>query len=211
MMKTVNNCAIILFMKKIILASGSPRRRELMEQAGFDFEVITSDCDENAAGLTPEETAAALSELKCRSVADGISSGRIRLSAKNPEGYIVIGSDTIVALDGIILGKPADEADAFRMLSLLSGNVHTVYTGVTICDTVSGRAYTFTEHTDVEMYPLDGNEIREYISTGEPMDKAGAYGIQGRGGLLVKRINGDYFTVVGFPIARLSRELKRFL
>ena len=211
MMKTVNNCAIILFMKKIILASGSPRRRELMEQIGLDFEVITSDCDENAAALSPEETAASLSKLKCLSVADGIMNGKIHPCCESTEGYAVIGSDTIVALDGIILGKPSDEEDAFRMLELLSGNVHTVYTGVTICDTASGRMSTFTVHTDVEMYALDESEIMKYIGTGEPMDKAGAYGIQGMGAVLVKRINGDYFTVVGLPIAELARELKKFL
>jgi len=198
-------------MKKIILASGSPRRRELMKLTDLDFEVITSDCDEHTDPSTPEETAAGLSRLKCLSVAEGIMSGNIHPSDESSEGYIVIGADTIVALDGCILGKPVNEEDAFRMLSMLSGKMHTVHTGVTIYDTGSGMNTTFTDQTDVEMYELDEKEIREYISTKEPMDKAGSYGIQGRGGLLVKRIIGDYFNVVGFPVARLSRELKQFL
>lgn len=193
------------------MASGSPRRRELMVLAGLDFEVITSNCDEHTAALSPEETAASLSAMKCRSVAEGILGGKIHPSVESAEGYIVIGADTIVVLDGVILGKPADEEDAFRMLSMLSGNVHTVLTGVTVYDTASGEFFTFTEHTDVEMYDLDAREIRDYVNTGEPMDKAGAYGIQGRGGMLVKSVNGDYYNVVGLPIARLIREIKRFL
>ncbi len=198
-------------MKKIILASGSPRRRELMAQAGLDFEVITSDCDEHTDACTPEETASALSKLKCMSVAEGIMDGSMHPSDESLEGYMVIGADTVVALDGCIMGKPVNEEDAYRMLCMLSGRVHTVHTGVTVFDTASGRCFTFAEHTDVEMYELDENEIRDYISTGEPMDKAGSYGIQGKGGMFVKRINGDYFNVVGLPIARLLRELKKYL
>lgn len=210
-MNILTDCAIILFMKKIILASGSPRRRELLKQIGLDFEVIVSECEENSAGTEPEVMAGALSRLKCMSVAEKISTGSIEPSVISDDGYVVIGSDTVVAINGRVLGKPSDEQESFEMLKLLSGNVHTVFTGVTIFDTLTSKTLTFTEHTDVKMFPLDDTEILEYITTKEPMDKAGAYGIQGRGATLVERIHGDYFTVVGLPVARLARELKKFM
>ena len=121
----------------------------------------------------------------------------------------MIGADTIVFFQNKILGKPKNEEDAFRMLQAMSGNIHTVYTGVTIIDTASDRTNTFYEETKVEFYDVSDEEIRNYISTGDPLDKAGSYGVQGRGCFLVKRIEGDYFTVVGLPIAHLLKELSK--
>ncbi len=184
-------------MKNIILASGSPRRKELMTLAGLDFEIKVADVDETLPeGIAPFDAVKMLSLKKAKAVADEYTD------------KIVIGADTVVAFDGKILGKPTDKNDAFEMLRMLSGQTHKVYTGVAIIcnDTICN----FYEETDVEFYPLTDDEIISYINTGEPMDKAGAYGIQGKGCVLVKRINGDYSNVVGLPIARLSRELKNY-
>lgn len=184
-------------MKNIILASGSPRRKELMTLAGLDFEIKVADVDETLPeGIAPFDAVKMLSLKKAKAVADEYTD------------KIVIGADTVVAFDGKILGKPTDKNDAFEMLRMLSGQPHKVYTGVAIIcnDTICN----FYEETDVEFYPLTDDEIISYINTGEPMDKAGAYGIQGKGCVLVKRINGDYSNVVGLPIARLSRELKNY-
>lgn len=196
-------------MKKIILASGSPRRRELMKQVGLDFQVITSDCDESITADSPEETAAALSAIKCSNVANNIKSGKI-VPEEYASGYLIIGADTIVVLDGEVLGKPSDKEDAFRMLNSLSGRTHSVITGVTITDTGTDRTETFTSETKVTMFELSDQEIRNYIETGEPIDKAGAYGIQGIGARLIKEIHGDYYTVVGLPVASLVRKLEAF-
>ena len=185
-------------MKKIILASASPRRKEILENMGISIEVLVSDADENTGEVLPEEYVLGLSRLKCVSV--------VRKYGK--DDAFVIGADTIVVLDDKILGKPADEQDAFNMLKSLSGRTHTVYTGVTICDTKAMTLRSFCQKTDVKFYELSDDEIRDYIATGEPMDKAGAYGIQGRGGLLVEGIYGDYYNVVGLPVARLIRLLK---
>ena len=197
-------------MKKIILASQSPRRRELLNLVGLDFEVIPSDCDEKAREDSPEELVKTLSRLKCSDVAGKIIRKEIIPDSASPDGYYVIGSDTIVVFDGNILGKPADGADAFRMLKMLSGNTHTVYTGVTVIDTKTGKGKTFYEKTDVKFIDAGDDELRAYVETGEPMDKAGSYGVQGIGAFLVERINGDYFTVVGLPLSRLLRVLKAF-
>lgn len=178
----------------ILLASASPRRKELMELMGADFFVKAPDVDETLPeGIEPQEAVAYLSQLKA-----GALSG---------EAEIIVAADTIVALGNSILGKPADKKEAADMLRRLSGRVHSVFTGVTV--TCFDKIYTFTEETKVEFYPLKDNEIAAYIATGEPMDKAGAYGIQGKGSLLVKKIEGDYFNVVGLPIARLRRVLKQ--
>ncbi len=185
-------------MMKIILASGSPRRKELLLQAGIDFEVITSDIDEVCEATEPGQVVMELSMQKALAVAE-----------KCP-GQVVLGADTVVAIDGNILGKPADEAEAFNMLSLLSGKKHMVFTGVTIIDK-SSQAHVFFESTLVEMYELTEEEIRAYIATGEPMDKAGAYGIQGKGATLIKGIEGDYNNVVGLPLARVYRALKKYI
>ena len=189
-------------MEKIILASASPRRKELMTMAGLAFDVIVSDCEENITYEGPEDMVKKLSFLKARDVADKICKTEIA-------PHLVIGADTIVFFQNKILGKPKNEEDAFRMLQAMSGNIHTVYTGVTIIDTVSDRTNTFYEETKVEFYDVSDEEIRNYISTGDPLDKAGSYGVQGRGCFLVKRIEGDYFTVVGLPIAHLLKELAK--
>ncbi|MBO5453246.1 MAG: septum formation inhibitor Maf [Clostridia bacterium] len=179
-------------MKRIILASGSPRRKELMTLTRLPFEVIVTDADESVAdNLTPSETVEILSRRKAEAI---------------KENGIVIGSDTVVAINGEILGKPEDKEDAKRILRMLSGNVHQVYTGVTIID--GKNIDTFSVKTDVEFYDLTEKEIDEYISLPECYDKAGAYGIQGMGGLFVKSITGDYNNVVGLPIAEVYRKIK---
>lgn len=182
-------------MSSIVLASQSPRRRELMARITTDFEVMVSQVDEVLPdGISPEDTAAYLAELKAAAVA-----------AECP-GKTVIGSDTVVILDGEVLGKPADADDAARMLRALSGKTHTVITGC--CIIKDGEKSVFSEATEVVFYPLSDSDIADYIATGEPFDKAGAYGIQGQGSLLVKGIEGDFFNVVGFPVGRLNRELR---
>lgn len=182
-------------MTDIILASASPRRSELMTLAGFRFDVICADIDEIVPEKTlPQEVVMSLALQKAQAV------------AKDHCKSAVVGSDTVVALDGKILGKPRSEKEAAEMLRSLSGRIHKVYTGVAI---VCGEKVTsFFEETEVEFYPLTDQEILDYVATGEPMDKAGAYGIQGRGAVLVKRINGDYFNVMGLPISKVYRELK---
>lgn len=179
----------------IILASASPRRRELLKFITEDFTVRVSDAEEvTDPALSAEETVKSLAVIKGEAVAEGF-----------PEDT-VISADTIVVLDGEILGKPKDEEDAFRMLSSLSGRTHEVFTGV--CVLHSGRRLVFAERTEVSFFPLSEDEIRAYIATGEPTDKAGAYGIQGKGCTLVKAISGDYNNVVGLPVAGLNRLLK---
>lgn len=183
----------------IILASGSPRRRELLERMGIeDFEIITSDADESVdESLPPAEQVELLSRRKADAVAAEVS----------PDD-LVIAADTVVAMDGIVLGKPADEEDAFRMLSALSGVRHHVFTGVTV--RMGDRVLTRHEVTSVDFRTLEAEEVEEYIATGECMDKAGAYGIQGYGCLLVEGIVGDYYNVMGLPVVLLSRMLKKF-
>ena len=184
---------------KIILASQSPRRKELLERMGIkDFETISPNVDESAFhGLPPEELVRRLSAEKAAAVAGKVG-----------EDAIVIAADTVVALEGAVLGKPADELDAFKMLSALSGVRHQVYTGVTVCR--GGEKQTAHEVTDVTFRELSEEEIERYIATGEPMDKAGAYGIQGYGALLIQGISGDYYNVMGLPVCRLSGMLARF-
>ena len=186
-------------MKHLILASGSPRRRELMSQVGLDFTVVTSDADENIREMEPEDYVRELSSIKAQSV--------LEQYAYKDDSVIVIGSDTIVYHKGEILTKPKDEEDAFRILKSLEGQIHQVYTGVTICS--AHKNVSFYEKTDVWVYDMTDEEIRDYISTGEPMDKAGSYGIQGLFGIYVKGINGDYNNVVGLPVARLFYEMKK--
>lgn len=189
-------------MKKIVLASQSPRRHELLSMVGIDHEVITSDCDENIEYKGPADMVSKLSALKAGSVAEVLK--------KRGEKAIVIGSDTIVYFKDTVLGKPIDEKDAFRMLSELSGQTHSVFTGVTVIDTELDMSETFYEETKVAFYDVSDEEILNYIATKDPLDKAGSYGVQGRGAFLVKRIEGDYFTVVGLPIAHLIQVLKHF-
>ena len=186
-------------MKKIILASASPRRRELLGITGYDFEVIPSGCSEDTSSSEPEEYVSVLSKRKCLDVA-----GRVNCDV------IVVGADTVVVLDGHIIGKPAGPDDAFSMLRHLSGRTHSVYTGICVFEPSSGRIETSCERTEVRFFELSDEEIRAYIATGEPMDKAGAYGIQYKGSYLVESINGDYFNVVGLPLAKLWRILDSF-
>ncbi|MEF2853192.1 MAG: Maf family protein [Lachnospiraceae bacterium] len=199
-------------MEKIILASSSPRRRELMAQAGFAFEVLVSEADETIETETPGEMVEVLSERKAAAVAE-----EIKRQGFAEESVLLVGADTMVAIDGKKLGKPKDEKGAEEMLEELSGRTHQVYTGVTLIrlkkvenGSILQESRTFSEGTDVSFYPLTKEEIRSYIATGEPMDKAGAYGIQGKAAVFVKEIKGDYNNVVGLPIARLYQELKNW-
>lgn len=184
-------------MSEIILASASPRRKKLLSTAGLDFTVKVADVEEIIPeNASPDEVVKSLALQKAQAV------------AKNNPDSIVIGSDTVVALDGIILGKPKDAEDAVKMLKALSGRSHTVYTGVALIN--GEKIKNFCEATEVEFYPLTEDEIRSYVATGEPMDKAGAYGIQGKGCVLVRKIDGDYFNVVGLPVSKVCRELRDF-
>ena len=180
----------------IILASQSPRRRELLEHMGVEFRVVTPDIDEHMEReLPPDELVRRISAEKARAVA-----------AQAGPDAIVIAADTVVALDGAVLGKPADELEAFKMLSTLSGCRHQVYTGLTVLR--GQEMHTVSEETAVTFRELSEKEITNYIRTGEPMDKAGAYGIQGYGALLVEGIQGDYYNVMGLPVCRLGGLLK---
>lgn len=190
---------MISFDKKVILASQSPRRQELIKLIFEDFQVLPAECDETLPdGMGAKEAVEYLSKIKNEASA--------KLTDKE---NLIVSADTVVAVDDKILGKPVDKEDARRMISLLSGKVHQVYTGVTL--SLNGEAKTFSEKTDVEFYELNTEEIEEYISSMEPYDKAGAYGIQGKAGLLVKGIKGDYYNVVGLPVARLQREILEFI
>ncbi|UFJ59955.1 Maf family protein [Brevibacillus sedimenti] len=183
----------------LILASSSPRRRELLQTLGLPFTVMTSEVDETTQpGMSPEAVVEELALRKAQAVASRLDAG------------VVLGSDTIVVLDGRILGKPADEPDAFRMLSELQGREHTVYSGVALTDAATGRFEVAHCKTTVRIRPLTEREIRSYIATKEPMDKAGSYAIQGIGSTLVESIEGDYFTVVGLPLCLTARMLSRF-
>lgn len=183
----------------IILASQSPRRKELLNQMGLKgFKVTSPDVDEDIdENMHPSLMVEELSLRKAKAVA-----------AHADSDAIVIAADTVVALEGTVLGKPVDERDAFTMLSALSANRHYVYTGYTVVQ--GSRIETAHEVTAVDFRELSPDEIEHYIATGEPMDKAGAYGIQGLGALLIDRIEGDYFNVMGLPIQRLSRTLAEF-
>ncbi len=195
-------------MTDIVLASQSPRRQDLLKQVGINFRVITSSCDESYAdGLGPKEIVAQLSSRKADNVFDKVLSED---SDSTSDKIAVIAADTIVALDNEILGKPKDRADAFRMLKALSGRSHSVYTGVTIIYATLGKvtAESFVSQAEVKFFDLTDDEIDAYISTWEPMDKAGAYGIQEKGAALVESIAGDYYTIVGLPVAKVYRSLK---
>ena len=195
-------------MSGIVLASASPRRRELLSQAGFEFDVIPSKGEEIITKEHPAEVVEELSLQKAREVAERILSG----SEEIRDFSVVIGADTVVAANHRILGKPADRDDARRMITELQGNVHQVYTGVTLLvkDPDGGlRAATFHECTDVDVCGMTMEEIEDYISTREPYDKAGAYGIQGSFGIYIRAIRGCYYNVVGLPISRLYHELQK--
>ena len=188
-------------MKPLILASSSPRRREILTLTGLPFEVLTPSVEEGEIPLTdPDIYVEELSLIKCRA--------GLREAAEAHTQALVIGADTIVCHNGHILGKPLDEEDAFDMLRQLSGDTHYVFTGVTVGDLASGQTETFHEKTEVIFYDLSDQEILDYIRTGEPLDKAGSYGIQGRGACLVRMIRGDYYNVVGLPVGHLMQVLK---
>ncbi|MBR3561843.1 MAG: septum formation protein Maf [Oscillospiraceae bacterium] len=185
--------------KHIVLASGSPRRQELLRRIGVTaFDVVKPEADESCpAGLTAQETVAHIARAKAEAA-----------KALTAPEDIVITADTMVFLDDERLGKPRDEADALRMLTALADRHHTVCTGVTVRQ--GDKAIAFTTTTDVYFRAATEAELRAYIATGEPMDKAGAYGIQGVGSLLVERIDGDFFNVMGLPVMPLARSLREF-
>ncbi len=192
---------------KIYLASASPRRREIIEKIGIRAVIRISGADEDTTICEPSELVKQLSVRKALSVADELDA-----SGEAKEGYCVIGADTVVALDGLILEKPADKEDAQRMLKLISGRKHQVYTGVSLVisgtESMERRIITFYEKTDVEFDVMTDEEIDSYIATGDPMDKAGAYGIQSLAAPYIKAIYGDYYNVCGLPANRLYHELK---
>ncbi|WP_047155108.1 Maf family protein [Aneurinibacillus tyrosinisolvens] len=188
----------------IILASGSPRRKELLEGLGLTFSVQPSEASETVEeNVTPAEFVEILARRKALEVA-------ARTAESGQQGTLIVGSDTVVVLNGEILGKPVDEAHAFRMLSELQGKSHTVYTGLSVVETGTGRERTGHRATQVTMRPLSAEQIKRYIATGEPMDKAGAYAIQGYGAIFISNMDGDYFSVVGLPIQLVSDFLEEF-
>ena len=196
--------------KHIILASNSPRRKELLKQAGFIFTVIPSNVEEVITETEPKEIVKELSGQKAKNIFDNLS----KESAANS---LILGADTVVAWENekgmfSILGKPKDKEDAFAMLKNLQGKTHFVYTGVTLIWQEDGKVQkeSFAVETKVTFYPMSETEIKDYIETGEPMDKAGAYGIQGKGAVYVKEIAGDYNNVVGLPLSALYQRMKQF-
>lgn len=193
----------------VILASASPRRKELLKQIGVNFEVIISDVDENVTYVKPYRIVEELAKRKAGAVLDSLED--------TEKEVLVIGADTIVVCDGEVLGKPKNTKEAISMLKLLQGRAHDVYTGVSVvyrqANDKGGEITqkTFYESTKVHFYPMTDAEIKAYVATGEPMDKAGAYGIQGLCAKYISGINGDYNNVVGLPIGRLYQEVKEFL
>lgn len=196
----------------IILASNSPRRKELLERAGYTFTVMPSDCDEATDIRFPKDMVMELAGRKAENVYKKVCADRAGTEAE-AHPFIVIGPDTVVALNGRILGKPVDYDDAYNTLNSLSGQTHNVYTGVSIMyyDGEKCRTKTFYENTEVTFYPMTHEEITGYLATGDPFDKAGSYGIQTQGGLFVKGIKGSYDNVVGLPLSRLYHELNEML
>ena len=186
---------------KYILASASPRRRELLTQAGIEYTVIPSKVEEKISKTIPSDVVMELALLKAEDVFD----------RHGDEDCTVIGADTVVVYRNEILGKPGDEEEACDMLSMLSDRTHQVYTGVALVSMENGqkKVRTFYERTDVTFYPVSRGEIAAYAATGDPLDKAGAYGIQGPFAVHIRGIEGDYNNVVGLPIAKLYQELKK--
>ena len=180
---------------KYILASQSPRRRELLARTGLEFEVIPSDVDEKITKEIPSDVVMELAHQKAEN---------------DLNDYTVIGSDTIVVYRDEILGKPVDKQEAYDMLSMLADRTHQVYTGVSLIQKKNGekKTKTFFVQTDVTLYPIDKEDLHRYVESKDPMDKAGAYGIQGNFAIHVKEIKGDYNNVVGLPIGRVYQELK---
>lgn len=183
-------------MKHIILASASPRRKEILELADLKFDVMPSDAQEITTKTAPNEVVMELASIKAKDI-----------YKKSEKQSMIVGADTVVAYQGQILGKPTDKADAKRMLTMLSGQTHEVYTGVCVIE--DGKTKTFYEETKVTFYEISDEQVDHYIKTGEPMDKAGSYGIQGKAAVFIKGIEGDYYNVVGFPIARFLQEITK--
>ena len=197
MPRITDHCSDVL--GPIVLASSSPRRHELLARLGLPFEIAVSGVDEEASpDLPPDALVIELADQKARAVAAGRAAG------------LVVGADTTVVLDGAVLGKPADPTDAVRMLGLLRDRVHRVYTGVAVVDVATGRIERGLVGCDVRMRAYGDDEIATYVATGEPLDKAGAYGIQGRGGSLVVGVDGCFNNVVGLPLCELATLLGRF-
>ncbi len=186
-------------MKKIVLASQSPRRRQLLSQAGYEFDILVSDTDENISAPDGEMLVKELALIKACDVAKSI----------NYDAY-VIGADTVVCINGRVLGKPKNKRHASLMLKLLSGKTHQVYTGVCVFDAESGNAVSKCERSDVKFFKLTNNQIREYIKSGEPMDKAGAYAIQGLGNKFVESYCGEFDNIIGLPMKTLESVLDDF-
>jgi len=186
--------------ERLVLASASPRRKELLAQIGITPEIVPSTIEEKITTSVPEEAVMELSRQKAKDVA-----------SRMQPGTYVIGADTVVAAGGEILGKPVSHEDAYRMISLMEGRTHQVYTGVTLvyCGERGRKTRTFVEKTDVHLYPMSCEEIRAYADSKEPLDKAGAYGIQGKFAAFIKGIDGDYNNVVGLPVGRVFQELKK--
>lgn len=194
-------------MSRIILASASPRRRSLLSMMGYDYEIMVSQADEKTDKVLPHEAVEELSYIKAMDVYRLVHENNVNNTYDKE--LIIIGADTVVSVDGDILGKPGDNTDAYDMLKRLQGRQHEVYTGVTIVR-AEGSKYkvkTFNECTRVSFYPMTDEEIFSYIATGDPMDKAGAYGIQSGAAIYISGIEGDYNNVVGLPVARLYHEL----
>lgn len=208
--------------KRIILGSASPRRRELLEQIGLEFEIVVSDAREHYKSTRPEDIVRELALMKAEHVAKEVerrekeraeqaSIPRLETGEAHLRNVVILGADTIVVLDGQILGKPSDEEAAFSMLKSLQGRMHQVYTGVAVLDfdgSGSLRTISHAEETKVYVHEMTDEEIRRYIAAGESMDKAGAYGVQGRFAAFIDRIEGDYYNVVGLPVAYLYHTVK---
>ncbi|MCL2840532.1 MAG: Maf family protein [Defluviitaleaceae bacterium] len=183
---------------KIILASGSPRRKQLMELAGIPFEVKVSNADETISGAP---------DFQVRELALRKAEMTLSMLDEGYENAIIIAADTLVYIDGRVLSKPENPDDAFAMLKHLAGQKHTVYTGVALLKTDGTDGNAFVDSTDVYFHPLTDAQIHAYIATGEPFDKAGAYGVQEKGAVLVDRVEGDFYTVVGLPISKVFHAL----
>lgn len=208
--------------KRIILGSASPRRRELLEQIGLEFEIVVSDAREHYKSTRPEDIVRELALMKAEHVAKEVerrekeraeqaSIPRLDTGEAHLRNVVILGADTIVVRDGQILGKPSDEEAAFSMLKSLQGRMHQVYTGVAVLDfdgSGSLRTISHAEETKVYVHEMTDEEIRRYIAAGESMDKAGAYGVQGRFAAFIDRIEGDYYNVVGLPVAYLYHTVK---
>lgn len=188
----------MIYLPPVILASSSPRRRQLLAQIGVQFRVISPDADETPLpDESPQQMVQRLSQLKARAVASQQDHG------------LVLGSDTTVVLNNVVLGKPTDPSDAHRMLRRLSGNTHTVFTGWAIVDAASGKERIGCGKADVTFRTLDDDEIAAYVATGSPLDKAGSYGIQDDlGAVFIEQIDGDYYTVVGLPLVQVYCALR---